>query len=87
MGNYYTQFTLLSSTLNLDVPNELLNLQSSDIIGKASKTLDDAHDLYIKYSILIGFGVRKDNLRHDKYRLFILLRLVCLKEGTSLKIG
>lgn len=58
IGNDYTQFTLLSSVLNLNNPNELFGLRPSNIVEKAFKTLDEAHDFYTKYFTLIGFGVR-----------------------------
>ncbi|TXG72739.1 hypothetical protein EZV62_001318 [Acer yangbiense] len=65
----------------LDDPAKLTSLQPSDVIGKEFASVQDAEAFYKNYSLFIGFSIRKDEMRHDRYGMITIRRWVCSKQG------
>ncbi|KAK0607569.1 hypothetical protein LWI29_016840 [Acer saccharum] len=52
---------------DLDDPATFTSLQPSDVIGKEFASVDDAEAFYKNYSLFVGFSIRKDEMRRDRY--------------------
>ncbi|KAK2638164.1 hypothetical protein Ddye_025959 [Dipteronia dyeriana] len=69
----YSTFLVLK--IKYQIPNPMNGVYEVDSIS------DEAQSFYYKYSTLIGFSVRKDDLRCDKNNSIVLRRWVCSREG------
>ncbi|KAK0579048.1 hypothetical protein LWI29_020155 [Acer saccharum] len=65
----------------LDDSVELLIEQSTTFLGKEFVTIVEVENFYQKYAYIIGFSIRKDELRQDKHDLITICRWICSKEG------
>ncbi|KAK0597884.1 hypothetical protein LWI29_029509 [Acer saccharum] len=65
----------------LDDPATFTSLQPSDVIGKEFASVEDAEAFYKNYSLFVGFSIRKDEMRRDRYGMITIRRWVCSKQG------
>lgn len=70
-----------SSVVQCNDPIKLRGLTTLDMVGKEFDSLKQAELFYCTYSKVVGFSVRKDDLRRNKYGATILRRWVCSKQG------
>ncbi|KAK0575568.1 hypothetical protein LWI29_002890 [Acer saccharum] len=62
-----TSLEVEPSLSELDDPAKLASLQPSDVIGKEFASIQDAEAFYKNYSLFVGFSIRKDEIRCDRY--------------------
>ncbi|KAK0574748.1 hypothetical protein LWI29_028421 [Acer saccharum] len=67
--------------LELDDPAKFTSLQPSDVIGKEFASIQEAEAFYKNYSLFVGFNIRKDEMRRDRYGMITIRRWVCSKQG------
>ncbi|KAK3198633.1 hypothetical protein Dsin_022048 [Dipteronia sinensis] len=60
---------------------QLTSLTKSDVVGMEFDSVDNAEEFYQKYSEVIGFSVRKDELRRAHDGSLKLRHWVCFKQG------
>ncbi|XP_030507298.2 uncharacterized protein LOC115722274 isoform X1 [Cannabis sativa] len=65
----------------LDIDKRFEELTTETMVGLEFHTLEKAEAFYYMYSSVIGFNVRKDDVKRDKRGLVYLRRWVCSKEG------
>ncbi|XP_062113565.1 uncharacterized protein LOC133824629 isoform X2 [Humulus lupulus] len=65
----------------LDIDKRFEDLTTENMVGLEFHTLEKAEAFYYMYSTIIGFNVRKDDVKRDKHGLVYLRRWVCSKEG------
>ncbi|TXG60852.1 hypothetical protein EZV62_012215 [Acer yangbiense] len=76
-----TSLEVEPSLSELDDPAKLTSLQPSDVIGKEFASVQDAEAFYKNYSLFVGFSIRKDEMRRDRYGMITIRRWVCSKQG------
>ncbi|KAK3195642.1 hypothetical protein Dsin_026952 [Dipteronia sinensis] len=59
---------------------------TSDFVGKEFDSVEQAESFYFNYAKVMGFSVRKDEVRHDDRGCIKLRRWVCNKQGHRPKI-
>ncbi|KAJ4724486.1 Protein FAR1-RELATED SEQUENCE 5 [Melia azedarach] len=73
------------SILQCNDPARLRDLTTVDMIGKKFDSIDDAELFYNTYSKVVGFSVRKDEMRYNKNGSITARRWVCSKQGHRAK--
>ena len=63
----------------------LQQLTSKGVIGNKFATLTNVENFYIKYSKVMGFNIRKNDIRYDNYGETNVRRWVCNREGERAK--
>ncbi|TXG64112.1 hypothetical protein EZV62_011106 [Acer yangbiense] len=76
-----TSLEVEPSLSELDDLAKLTSLQPSDVIGNEFASVQDAEAFYKNYSLFVGFSIRKDEMRRDRYGMITIRRWVCSKQG------
>ncbi|KAK0591076.1 hypothetical protein LWI29_035333 [Acer saccharum] len=76
-----TSFRVEPTLSELDDPATFTSLQPSDVIGKEFASVEDAEAFYKNYSLFVGFSIRKDEMRRDRFGMITIRRWVCSKQG------
>ncbi|KAK3221051.1 hypothetical protein Dsin_015021 [Dipteronia sinensis] len=75
-----------TSRLESSNPFLLKGLTTSDVVGKEFDSLEQPESFYFNYAKVMGFSVRKDEVRHNDKSCIKLCRWVCNKQGYRPKI-
>ncbi|KAK0586640.1 hypothetical protein LWI29_010082 [Acer saccharum] len=65
--NNTTSLEVEPTLSELDDPAKFTSLQPSDVIGKEFASVQKAEAFYKNYSLFVGFSIRKDEMRRDRY--------------------
>ncbi|XP_030945725.1 protein FAR1-RELATED SEQUENCE 7-like [Quercus lobata] len=60
-------------------------LTDAQITSLKFNSLDDGGEFYNTYAKLVGFGIRKDEIKHNKDNTVTSRRWVCAKEGLQIR--
>ncbi|XP_065626604.1 protein FAR1-RELATED SEQUENCE 5-like [Quercus suber] len=63
------------------VEKEIDQLTNAQITGLKFSSLDDGGEFYNTYAKLVGFSIRKDEIKRNKDNIVTSRRWVCAKEG------
>ena len=60
-------------------------LTNAQITGLKFSSLDDGGEFYNMYAKLVGFSIRKDEIKRNKNNIVTSRRWVCAKEGLRIR--
>ncbi|KAK0588459.1 hypothetical protein LWI29_001307 [Acer saccharum] len=82
-----TSLEVEPSLSELDDLAKLTSLQPSDVIGKEFASIQDAKAFYKNYSLFVGFSIRKDEMRRDRYDMITIRRTNVYRTPLVMLVG